>query len=215
MIIFFQKIVWEMLNYFLNNRFNLKIEGREKLNNIDNGGVIFVANHHGSFDPFFVGLAIPKEKYDKINGLRALTYYKYITRRLYGLLLSLIGAFPVYPNGGDLESALKNTLDILKEKQSLLIFPTGKRNKNFFSSDARPGVGYLSRMTNPLIVPIYIEGTYDISLMDVIKKRRSVRVVFGEPFHHSEVNNDEMNYRELSVAIMKRVEKIKNEYASR
>ncbi|MBA3047557.1 1-acyl-sn-glycerol-3-phosphate acyltransferase [Candidatus Falkowbacteria bacterium] len=128
---FFHHITWVVSNIIGKLFLNLKVFGRENLKNLDSGGVIFVANHQGRFDPFLIGASIPFSYFSKIKCFRYQTYYKFIIERWYGLFIWLMGAYPVYPKSGPLEKVLAKTVKILKDNQSVLIFPEGKLNQYF------------------------------------------------------------------------------------
>ena len=73
-----------------------------------------------------------------------------------------MGAYSVYPKSGSLEKVLGKTVKILKNNQSVLMFPEGKINQYFDPENAKPGVGYLAKNLNPLIVPVFINSDYTL-----------------------------------------------------
>ncbi|MBU4102239.1 1-acyl-sn-glycerol-3-phosphate acyltransferase [Patescibacteria group bacterium] len=184
---------------------NLKASGKENLKNLDSGGALFVANHQGRFDPFLIGASIPFSYFSKIKCFRYQTYYKFITERWYGLFIWLMGAYPVYPGSGPLEKVLEKTVKILKDNQSVLIFPEGKLSQYFDPANAKPGIGYLAKNLNPLIVPVFIKNTHNIKFLEFILRKRRVRITFGQPFRWQDIALPEAEYGEIARRIMGRV----------
>ena len=202
---FFHRITWAASNIIGKLFLNLKASGRENLKNLDSGGVIFVANHQGRFDPFLIGASIPFSYFLKIKCFRYQTYYKFIIERWYGLFIWLMGAYPVYPKSGPLEKVLAKTVKILKNNQSVLIFPEGKLNQYFDPANAKPGIGYLAKNLNPLIVPVFIKNTHNIKFLEFILRKRRVRITFGQPFRWQDIALPEAEYGEIARRIMGRV----------
>lgn len=201
----FHHITWVISNIMGKLFLNLKAYGRENLKNLDSGGVLFVANHQGMFDPFLIGASIPFSYLLKIKCFRYQTYYKQITRRFYGFFIWLMGAYPVYPGSGPLEKVLEKTVKILKDNQSILIFPEGKLNQYFDPVNAKLGVGYLAKNLNPLIVPVFIKNNYNVKITDLIFRSRKVSVTFGKPFHWQDIALPDAEYGEIAKKIMGRV----------
>lgn len=206
---FFHHITWVVSNVMGKLFLNLKVFGKENLKNLDSGGVLFVANHQGMCDPFLIGASIPFFYFFKIKCFRYQTYYKQITRRFYGFFIWLMGAYSVYPGSGSLEKVLAKTVKILKNNQSVLIFPEGKINKYFDPTNAKPGAGYLAKNLNPLIVPVFIKNNHNVKIKDLIFRTRKVSVTFGKPFHWQEIALPDTEYGEIAKKIMGRVGNLK------
>ena len=202
---FFHHITWVVSNIIGKLFLNLKVHGRENLKNLESGGALFVANHHGRFDPFLIGASIPFFYFFKIKCFRYQTYYKFITKKWYGFFIWLMGAYSVYPKSGSLEKVLEKIVKILKNNQSVLIFPEGKINQYFDSTNAKPGVGYLAKNLNPLIVPVFIKNTHNVKIRDLIFRSRKASVTFGKPFHRKDIALPEAEYRDIAKNIMGRV----------
>ncbi len=145
--------------------FNLKVKGQENLRDLK-GGVIFIANYHSKIDPFIIGASIPISYFRRIKSFRYLSHYSNIFLKWYGLFLWLLGAYSVFPNKGDFNKSLNNTVKFLKDNQSILIFPTNNRNKYIDLEETRSGIAHLSKNLNPLIVPVFIKNTYRVKIKD-------------------------------------------------
>ncbi len=202
---FIQKNSW-LVFYQLEIFFlHLKVRGRDNIKNLSKNSVLFIANHSSSIDSFFIGTSIPRSYYSIIKRFRFIASPKQITRRPYGPFIWLLGAYPVYRHGGDFERSLKKTIEILKDNQSVLIFPTGRLEKHFNPKDARPGVAYLAKKLNLLIVPVLVKNAYKITIFDFLLRMRTVEIIFGKPFYYQEVAKEGMDLRQLAGAIMERV----------
>lgn len=180
---FFQFFTWLLSNFIGRVFLNMRVKGRENLKSLKQGGVLFVSNHSGKFDPFFIGAALPRSHYRHIKCFRYLTYYKYITCKWYGPLIWLSGAYPVYKESKKLDEKLAKTISLLKDGQDVLIFPTAKINKYFKAEDARPGVAHIVKEINPQIVPVFIKNTHKIKFKDILFRTRNLEIVFGKPFY--------------------------------
>jgi 1-acyl-sn-glycerol-3-phosphate acyltransferase len=211
---FFQQLAIIITNLIGALFLNFEVRGVQNLDKL-NGKALFISNHHGAIDPFLVSAAIPGSYYKKIKCLRYLTYYKYIRRRPYGIFIWLMGAYSIVPgkNKNDYEKILGKTVKLLKQDQSVLMFPTGKLERDFDPKNARPGVAYLAKTVNPVIVPVYIKDTYKIGLKDFYLRKRRVSVEFGEPFRYREAGDSNLDLNTTAELIMKEVDRIgKNEF---
>ncbi len=162
-----------------------------------------MANHPGKFDPFLIGAALPRSHYRQIKCFRYLTYYKYITCKWYGFFIWLSGAYPVYKKQGNFEKILAYTVKLLRDNQNILIFPTSKVQKDFIPENARPGVAWLVKKINPVLVPVFIKNTYKIKFKDILFRTRQVEIVFGKPFYKETL--PKYDNRKIAKEIMEKV----------
>lgn len=214
MSIKYAQYVGRVITNFVGNFFlNAEIRGLENFEHLEkSGGNIFIANHSSLFDSFLVGGNLPWHHLRRINCYRFMTYYKYIWLRLYGFLLFLIGAYAVWPKKKELGEVLKRTIKLLENKSDVLIFPTGKLDKKFEESEARPGIAFLVKKLNPYIVPVYIKNTYRIRFKEFILRKRKVKIFFGKPFKYSEVGSEDDDLKVLAKKIAKKITDTKETY---
>lgn len=205
---FVQFFAWVISNFIGKTFLNIEFKGRENLAQLNKGGVVFIANHQSGFDPFLISAGLDRSHYRQIKCFRYLTHYKHITRRWYGPLIWLSGAYPVYPSHGDYEKSLKHTIEILQDNQNVLFFPTGTRGKYFDARQARPGIGWLVKKINPIIVPVFIKNVYKISLKDLILRTRKTSVIYGKPFRGKNIIDDEKSGKEIAISLMEIVGKL-------
>ncbi len=210
MIFFFiQRITWIICNLIGKFFLNFKVEGKENLKNLKKGGVIFVSNHSGRFDPFLIGAGTPPAYFRCIKGLRHLAFFKYTNKKWYGPIIRLLGAYPVYKGKKDLAKTLEKTVNILKDNYSILMFPTSRISRYFDPDQARPGIAYLAQTLNPLIVPVFVKNAHRIKFKEFLFRSRKTKVIFGPPFYYQEVaSREEDSLRDMARKIMERVEAI-------
>jgi 1-acyl-sn-glycerol-3-phosphate acyltransferase len=188
-----------------------KIKGYENFSKYKKEGVLFISNHCGHTDAVLIGIAIPWSYFKKTKTIRFMTLYKYIEEVWYGPITKFCGGYSVYPNGGDLDKTMKETLDILKNKKhNILMFPQGKKDKKIDVEKARSGLGYIAKKINPQIVPVYIIGTHGLSLWSVLFKQKKVNIVFGKSFYYKDITKESDDYRTISRKAMERVVRLKS-----
>jgi 1-acyl-sn-glycerol-3-phosphate acyltransferase len=132
---------------------DVQVSGRE---NIPEGPVLYVANHQGLFDILAflghlgkpVGFIAKKE----INKL-------YIIRTWMGLINC------VFIDRADRRQSMKainQGIESLKNGHSLVIFPEGTRSRGNQLNEFKPGSLRLATKANVPIVPVTIDGTYQM-----------------------------------------------------
>lgn len=206
---FFQIFSW-CVSRFLGMVFlDIKYEGQENISYQNNESVIYIANHQGYFDIFLISSAIKLSQFRSSNCLRTMTYYKHITTTWYGPFIMLLGAYPVYTKLKSLEASLKRTIGFLKNHQDVLMFPSGKIDKEFSANDARPGIAYLAKELNPLIIPVYISGTHKLGFWEFILRKRKVLVRYGKGFYYQEKTSEKNDLNKMAIMISGEIEKIK------
>lgn len=163
----FYKIAKAILRFFMLFVFRIEFKGRENMPK--EGGVILASNHRSYWDPVMLALASPRK-------LRFMAKSELFKNKLFGGLITSLGAFPVQRGKGDI-GAVKSALTILKNDGVMLIFPEGKRSKDD-TAEAKPGAVMLAIRAKTPIVPAYISGKYGWF--------SKVTVTFGEPFYYED-----------------------------
>jgi 1-acyl-sn-glycerol-3-phosphate acyltransferase len=131
------------------------------------GPLIVAANHVSYFDPPVIGVASPRPLF-------------YMAKRelfeipLFGALIRALNAYPVDRKRGD-AGAIKRTVEMLIKGNAVVLFPEGTRNRDG-SARPRAGVALLASLSGAPVLPVHISGTEEV------RRFRSIRVVFGEPF---------------------------------
>ncbi len=167
----FYKSVKAIVNAFVTLFFNVKTVGIENIPK--NGGVMVCCNHQSLFDVVFLIAKLPFT----INFMAKQELFK---NKLFGAIISKMGAFPVNREIGDL-SAVKKSMDLLEKGNVLGIFPEGKRNPVGRPQKCKAGAALIALQTKSPILPVAINytgkkrifGKVIISIGQVIPARSS------------------------------------------
>jgi 1-acyl-sn-glycerol-3-phosphate acyltransferase len=170
---------------------HFKVEGQENLKGLK-GKVIIASNHASEWDPILIRAAFPlftrfapfyfvsapKENF-KTFGWKYFIYG--------GFLFEIFGAYSIHPGHHDYRYSLHNHLEILKQDNTLCIFPQGKRVIPGEESPAHGGVAYLAHETKATVLPIHIEGTYEVNAKILFSGRHKVTLTIKKPMSHLEI----------------------------
>ena len=142
------------------------------------GPVLMVSNHQSFLDPIVMGLPMSRRRF------HALARKTLWNNRFVGWLISGLNAFPVdqESGSGDLK-AMRTCIDILKRGEALLVFAEGARTLTGRTEKFETGTLLLIKRAKPLVVPVALEGPYDIWPRNVSRPKLWGRVAmrFGEP----------------------------------
>lgn len=148
---FYNVIVW-IVKIFLFPFYRIKVFGKENIP--ENKDIIVCANHWSNLDPIFLSISLPikfhymaKKELFEIPVLRG--------------ILSKAGAFPVDREGSDLK-ALRHAISLIKDGNTLGIFPEGTRVKEVDRENMHEGVGFIALKSKADILPIEIITSYRI-----------------------------------------------------
>ncbi|MEE2681620.1 MAG: lysophospholipid acyltransferase family protein [Planctomycetota bacterium] len=119
------------------------------------GPVIFVSNHQSYFDPVINNVQTSQRPYTGIAGAH-LTKFK-----PFGLLLKSWGTVFVSAAAGD-KGALKIALNELQNGRAVLIYPEGSRSPDGLVQPFEKGLLLLIRRSRAPVLPIGIEGAFDV-----------------------------------------------------
>ncbi len=118
------------------------------------GPVILAANHQSFFDPPLVGAGVSPV-------LSFLARDTLFDSKILGPLIRNVNAYPVRRGGSDVGS-FKQCLRLLKEGRHLVLFPEGTRTSTGRIRPMQAGVIGLARKSNAVIVPVLIEGAFEL-----------------------------------------------------
>ncbi len=130
------------------------------------GSLMLVLNHKSLADPPMAAVLLRRRVYF----MAKIELFRF---RPFGWLIASVGAFPVTRGRPD-RKAIRRSLEILNNKQALMIFPEGHRSDSGDLQQARAGAVFLAQKTGCQVLPIGISGQYGF--------RKTIRYSMGDPF---------------------------------
>ena len=139
---------------------------------------IVIANHCSNLDPLLVGINFPKQ-------LRYLAKDELFHNFIFGKIISILGAIPVLQEDSSAAAgALKGFLNLLKDGESVILFPEGSRSPDGKLKPLEGGTALISIKTGVLIIPAYISGSFEAMPSGASwVKPKKIRVIFGKAIY--------------------------------
>ncbi len=171
-----------------------KIVGREHLDGLD-GPVLITCNHVTYIDLGFVLIAMPPHIRHKLAvgmlGERLWSMWRppasmnlvarWWQQAGYYLVVALFNVFPLPQQSGVRES-FAYAGESVDRGYSVVVFPEGRRTEDGKPSPFRSGVGMLAQKLDIPVVPLRIDGLYDMKLSGrKIARRGELTVMIGKP----------------------------------
>ena len=132
--------------------FHSRIYGSENVPK--SGGLLICVNHLSNNDAVLVGSNIKRR-------LRFMAKKELFKVPLLNTVVKKLGAFPIDRSISDI-GAVRTALSILKGGDAMMIFPEGRRNKEFLPEKILPGAAMIAYKSNVPILPVYIDGKYKL-----------------------------------------------------
>lgn len=144
-------------------------------NNIEpNQHYVVVGNHISHLDPIYIAALYPKP-------LHYMAKKELFDQKVLKWLLEHVGAFPVNRDTADL-GAIKKALRLLKDKESMGIFPEGGRAEKWDEQALKQGAAFLSIRSQTPVLPVAIFGTKEAKPKGKSFVRPAkVRLLYGKP----------------------------------
>lgn len=144
-------IVWVL--YFIVSKvlFFVKIEGRENIPKDRN--CVLMGNHQCILDPLMLALCVPDREIH-FMGKKELW-----NNKLLGWVFTKVHGFPVDRGNMDM-GAIRTAMNVLKEGDTLGIFPEGTRSRTGHMLPLLGGASMLALRSRCDVIPVYIDGNY-------------------------------------------------------
>lgn len=161
--------------------FRIKVNGKENLP--DQGGIIVMSNHISAFDPPLLAAVFSRP-------VRFMAKKELFENPLLRFVLFLADAFPVDRSRNDI-TAVKKSLNLLKEGEVLGLFPEGTRRPEGKLGNPKSGSVMLAVKSGVPILPVGIKN---------IKDQGRITINIGQPFTLEKFANKRLSKEERKEA---------------
>lgn len=141
----------KIVNKYLKKYANINIQGSETLKSVTKPA-IFICNHLSNSDGLVLDKALKEIDPTFVAGV------KLSNHAITNIGVNVIKTTTIKPNTTD-KDGLKKIIRLIKQGESLLIFPEGTRSRGNSLIKAKKGILLIARMTGAPIVPIGLYGT--------------------------------------------------------
>lgn len=122
-----------------------RIIGKKYYKITKKNGTIFTSNHQSLIDPIILKARVNPN-------FKMMAKHTLFKSKFSNKFLRMLGAYPVNREGGDI-SAVKNSLNYLKNNKHLVIFPEGTRGNSGELNALKDGVATFALKTDCYVVP--------------------------------------------------------------
>ncbi|MFN8006995.1 MAG: 1-acyl-sn-glycerol-3-phosphate acyltransferase [Terriglobia bacterium] len=171
--------------------------------------VLLVSNHVTFLDPALVLYALPRHLRRSVavamDGERLRNWRhamgdslltRFFSPLAYLAVVTLFNVFPL-PRKGSFRQSFEYAGEAMDRGYSVLVFPEGLRTLNGQPAPFQQGIGVLAAGLNATVVPLRLEGLFEIKQLVMNGKRRipysragEITVRFGKPIHASDLSKD-------------------------
>ena len=160
-------IVWFLYLIISKILFFVRIEGRENIPKDRN--CVMMGNHQHIFDPLMLALCVPDREIH-FMGKKELW-----NNKLLGWAFTKVHGFPVDRGNIDM-AAIRTAMNVLKEGNTLGIFPEGTRSKSGHMLPLLGGASMLALRSKCDVIPVYIDGNYRLFRPMVVRVGKPVEM---------------------------------------
>src|SRR6185503_6613448 len=142
--------LWIIVRGFARLLFHLQVSGQDLIPRT--GGFLIAANHASYLDIPILGCALPR----RASFIGRMDLFAGIV----GSVLRYLGWIPIRRGQVD-RKAFDEAVRRLKAGQVVVIYPEGSRTENGQLQPGKPGIGMMAATAGCLVVPAFLEGTYE------------------------------------------------------
>ena len=176
-------------------KLNINIINKEKLP--QDGKYLLISNHRSIIDPLIIETAL---KDTNIKGFWIAKKELY-NSFFFGMFTRNAGSILLDREAKNMASFFKDIKDVVKEENSIYIFPEGTRNKdNTPLSTFKEGARIIALKNKLAILPVYIKTNANEVLKEAINKRvdeLTIDIQIGDLIDYKDKTSLEENYRKL------------------
>lgn len=190
----------------------LRVSGRDRL---ARGAQILACNHVSNIDPVVVSWAAARE----VHFLGKEELFRH--SRVSAWIIKTWNTWPVRRGIADM-AAIRHCKELLRHRQTLVLFPEGTRSQDGTIHEFKPGVGMIAVDTGTPVVPTLLFGM-DRSWISYATDRDFVRrgfrvkpkrvtpieVRFGEPVDSTGFSRSREGYAEMTRLVEDRVRELR------
>ena len=144
----------QLIQHYLNKYATIHVDGSEKLRGI-NKPTIFICNHLSNSDGLVLARALKEFDPTFVAG------EKLSHNAITNIGVHVVKTTNIKPNTADKEG-LEKIINLVKQGESLLIFPEGTRSRAGSLIEAKKGILLITRLTGAPLVPIGLYGTENL-----------------------------------------------------
>lgn len=185
--------IW-LVSLYMYPFYRLRVYGKK---HFPKGGGLICSNHTSFLDPPLVGITSP----GVVHFLGRDTLFQ---SPFFGWLIRNLNCHPVKRGKGN-ANAFKLALQLIRQGRKVVIFPEGSRSPDGELHEGQLGVGMLVHRTNCQVVPVYVDGTYDIWNTErrLPKVFGKIACVFGAPLTFEDLQG--VDKRQAHAEIVERI----------
>lgn len=170
-------LLWVFFNLLGRACFRYRAIGSEHVPR--RGGVLLAANHESYLDIPFLGCGVRRRVH--FLGRKSL-----FPNPVLGWLFRSLGWIPIRQDRLDREG-FGEAIRLIRAGKAVVIYPEGGRSRDGKLQPGKPGIGVIVAETQCLVVPVYIEGTFEAWPMHARFPRvHPITVTYGEPIVFAE-----------------------------
>ncbi|MBS6196032.1 MAG: AMP-binding protein [Clostridiales bacterium] len=177
--------------------YDIHVEGTEHIPEGEN--YLICCNHISYADPIWILAAMPENSLE-LENICCLAAKHTMEGKFSKRIFKVLGGIPVDREGNTIP-VIRRTEELLKDGKNVILFPEGARSRDGSMLPFKPGAGLIAENSGKKILPVKIEGAFEIfprhiekpRLYDWKNRRKyQLRIKFGETIDPREKDADEM-----------------------